>query len=75
MYIYDRNYSARIDVEVICNEHNDPLSCSIIVDGGEGEPAVSIQLGPDNVSELRRALQRIEHRFKTQERSRGLPDL
>lgn len=64
-YIYDSHYRARLDADLVRNEQDDPLLCSITLDGGEGEPAVTIELGPDGVRELRLMLTRIERQFKT----------
>jgi hypothetical protein len=39
-YAYDANYGNRLDVEVITNEHEDPLRCN-----GSNEPSGDRQQG------------------------------
>jgi hypothetical protein len=61
-YLYDDHGAARLDVEVVENEHGDPLFASIVVE--DDSQVASIELTPQRVHDLRLMLQAVERRFR-----------
>jgi len=61
-YLYDADYAARIDIDLVTSEEGDPITCAVTVDSGDA--IASIELTPERVRDLRRALQAIERRYR-----------
>lgn len=61
-YVHDADFDARLDVDLVHNEHGDPTVCFITI--VDDTTAVGIGLAPHRVTELRKLLQRVERKFR-----------
>lgn len=62
-FLYDADYDARIDVDLVESEEGDPILCQVTVDDGDSNVA-AISLTPEHVRRLRLYLQAVERRFR-----------
>jgi hypothetical protein len=60
-YLYD-DEGGRLDVDLVTNEYDDALVCSLTVE--DDSNVASIHLNPGRVRDLRLALQAVERRFR-----------